>query len=54
MSYLAAGEAPLQMIEGQIYLNYNNPNLQFRTFSEGTPMESNRHRELPCRCSSRC
>lgn len=39
VAYLAAGEAPLQIIGGQLYLAYFNPNLQFRVFSQGQPVE---------------
>lgn len=39
VAYLAAGQAPLQMIEGQIYLTYMNPDLQFRIFTQGQPVE---------------
>lgn len=39
IAYLAAGQAPLQMIEGQIYLTYMNPDLQFRIFTQGQQVQ---------------
>lgn len=38
LAYLAAGAEPIRSIQGELYLNANNPQLQFRTFGEGVPI----------------
>jgi HEAT repeat protein/thioredoxin-like negative regulator of GroEL len=36
LAYLAAGGEPIRIVEGEMYLNYSNPQLEFRIFSEGS------------------
>jgi HEAT repeat protein len=38
LAYLAAGADPIQTIQGELYLQFNNPTIQFRTFGEGAPI----------------
>lgn len=38
VGYLAAGADPIRTIQGEIFLNFQNPQIEFRTFGEGTPI----------------
>ncbi|HXE51798.1 MAG TPA: HEAT repeat domain-containing protein, partial [Tepidisphaeraceae bacterium] len=38
LAYLAAGGAPIRTIQGELFLNYNNPGIEFRTFGAGAPV----------------